>query len=87
MRKIILFLLLAFMAVGVDSFAQSRHDNARQRDAYEHRGRHHKSPYLVTGNKVFFKGRVIEGASASGFRILGDGYAKDPWNVYFAERK
>ena len=50
---------------------------------YEHRGRHHRSPYFVSENKVYYDGREIEGASASSLSILRSGYAKDTWNVYY----
>lgn len=31
---------------------------------------------------VYFGDREVDGASASGFKTLRDGYGKDPWTVY-----
>ena len=79
------------MVIGLSaSFASSQQRCDRRhgsRPGYEHRGRHHRSPYFVSENKVYFDGREIEGASASSFSILRDGYAKDTWNVYFDGKK
>ena len=84
MRKI-LFILT--MVIGLSASlvsAQERCDrHHKDRSGYEHRGRHHRSPYFVSENKVYFDGREIKGTSASSFSILRDGYAKDTWNVYY----
>lgn len=45
-----------------------------------------ESPYFIGDNDVFFDGQKIKGASASSFRILREGYAKDSWNVYYLGR-
>ena len=45
--------------------------------------RHHRPRYYVGNDDVYFEGRKIEGASASSFSILHDGYAKDTWTVYY----
>lgn len=59
--------------------------SASARDCHDRRPP--RSPYFVADNKVFFEGHGIEGASASSFEILRDGYAKDAWSVYFCGEK
>lgn len=78
MRRILyIFLLVAFVAV--PCVAQRDSDTRRDRREY----RHHRPRYYVGNDDVYFDGRVIEGASASSFSILRDGYAKDTWTVYY----
>ena len=38
--------------------------------------------YFVINNKVYYNGEVVNGATASGFKILDDGYAADDFRVY-----
>lgn len=77
MRKILLIAMVMILSALFAS-AQERCDRRHGgRPGYEHRDRHHRSPYFVSENKVYFDGREIEGASASSFSILRDGYAKD----------
>lgn len=52
-----------------------------------HHHRHEYPRYYVGQIYVYFEGEKIEGASASTFTILPDGYAKDAWHVYFEGSK
>lgn len=88
MRKILFILAMVVSLSASVASAQRRCDSHHEdRPGYEHRGRHHRSPYFVSENKVFFDGREIKGASASSFSILRDGYAKDTWSVYYCGTK
>ena len=88
MRKILFILtMVASLSASVASAQQRCDSHHEDRPCYEHRGRHHRSPYFVSENKVFFDGGEIKGASASGFSILRDGYAKDTWSVYYCGAK
>ena len=88
MRKILFILtMVASLSASVASAQQRCDSHHEDRPCYEHRGRHHRSPYFVSENKVFFDDREIKGASASGFSILRDGYAKDTWSVYYCGAK
>ena len=73
----IISLLVVFLAM--PCVAQRSYDTHRNRREY----RHHRPQYYVGNNNVYFDGRKIEGASASSFSILRDGYAKDIWTVYY----
>lgn len=42
----------------------------------------HESNYLVRGDEAIYDGKVIREADAKTFQILGQGYAKDQYNVY-----
>lgn len=69
---------------GSSMSAQRCHDRHHGHTRYDDRREwRHKSPYFITDNAVFFDGHEIDGASASSFTILHDGYAKDTWNVYY----
>lgn len=88
MRKILFILAMVVSLSASVASAQQRCDSHHEdRSGYEHRDRHHRSPYFVSENKVFFDGREIKGASASSFLILRDGYAKDTWSVYYCGAK
>ncbi len=88
MRKILFILAMVVSLSASLASAQERCDRHHGgRRGYEHRDRHHRSPYLVSENKVYFDGIEIKGASASNFTILRDGYAKDTWNVYYCGAK
>ena len=88
MRKILFILTMVLSLSASVASAQQRCDSHHgDRPGYEHRGRHHRSPYFVSENKVFFDGREIKGASASSFSILRDSYAKDTWSVYYCGAK
>lgn len=39
--------------------------------------------YVVSRGVVYYNGREVEGAVASSFKNLGDGYAKDNFDVYY----
>ena len=39
--------------------------------------------YIISNGQVYFDGREVKDASASGFKSLPDGYALDSWNVYY----
>ena len=43
--------------------------------------------YFVINNKVYYNGEVVNGATASGFKILDDGYAADDFRVYYDGEK
>ena len=84
MKKILFILAMGIGLSASLASSQERCDRRHgSRPGYEHRDRHHRSPYFVSENKGYFDGREIEGASASSFSILRDGYAKDTWNVYY----
>ena len=51
----------------------------KQEQTHKHRHPH----YAIGKNVVKFNGRIIKGASASSFKILRDGYAKDAWGCIF----
>ncbi|ROS81185.1 hypothetical protein EEK90_13505 [Muribaculaceae bacterium Isolate-036 (Harlan)] len=88
MRKILFILaMVVSLSASVASVQQRCDSHHEDRSGYEHRDRHHRSPYFVSENKVFFDGREIKGASASSFSILRDGYAKDTWSVYYCGAK
>lgn len=42
----------------------------------------YQATYSVRGNQVMCEGRVMPGADAPSFQVLGFGYAKDRYNVY-----
>lgn len=78
--------LLALFSLEAGAQAQSRRHGDGSR--YERRDRHRRrARYIVAGNKVYYDRVEIEGASASTFSILEDGYAKDGWGVYFRGEK
>ena len=78
--------LLALFSIEAGALGQSRRHGDGSR--YERRDRHRRrARYIVAGNKVYYDRVEIEGASASTFSILEDGYAKDGWDVYFRGEK
>ena len=83
MKKIILSLILILGFLCGNTAAQSRHEGHRRHAAYERFHYHHGSPYFIADDRVFYEGHEINGASASSFEILNDGYARDTWNVYY----
>ena len=88
MRKILFILAMVVSLSASVASAQRRCDSHHEdRPGYEHRGRHHRSPYFVSENKVFLTAEKSRGASASSFSILRDGYAKDTWSVYYCGAK
>lgn len=42
----------------------------------------HESNYAIRGNEAVYEGKVIREADVRTFQILGQGYAKDQYNVY-----
>ena len=42
-----------------------------------------KAGYVVDRWNVYYRGRKVEGASASSFKNLGGGYVKDAWSVFY----
>lgn len=83
MKKGLFMLVLSLVFCSGYASARHRNDGNRGYSAYEKRDYRNRSPYFVTGNTVFFDGNKIDGASASSFSTLRDGYAKDSWTVYF----
>ena len=84
----VLFIISIFCSlVTVKSFCQDTLDNHRWHEQNEKHDRRYHSPYLVSNDRVFFNGRRVDGATASSFAILKDGYAKDKWNVYYCGEK
>ena len=78
-------LIIALCAcVATTSVDARRHDNHRNRNERTEHVRGHRcgGQYFVDGRHVFFDGHEVKDASASSFRILRDGYAKDAWNAY-----
>ena len=43
--------------------------------------------YSKDGRTVRYRGRKVEGVSASSFTNLGGGYGKDPWKVVYRGRE
>ena len=84
MKPIIYFILAvaSMFSTTMCVNAQNRFDKAEKCSRFQL-----KSRYYISNNNVFFNGVLISGASASSFRIIGDGYAKDSWNVYFCGKK
>lgn len=88
MKKILFILAMVIGLSASLASSQERCDRRHgSRPGYEHRDRHHRSPYFVSENKVYFDGGKIEGAYSDSFNILSDWYAKDTWNVYFDGKK
>lgn len=85
MKKYII-LIFTIILCAICTFGQERHDGHKCHDRYE-TNRHHLPAYFISDNEVFFQGQRIKDASASSFDILGDGYAKDNWNVYYCGHK
>ena len=72
-------------SVGV-SIAHDRHEGRPQGRPARH-GRHDRmgcepERYLVTDFDVYYGGHKVKGASATSFKDLGMGYAKDSFHVY-----
>ena len=73
MKKTLILIMMVIGMLGESIHAQDRHESHREHEAYEKRGYHNRSPYLVSNNKVFYEGKEIKGASALKFDILRDG--------------
>jgi len=43
--------------------------------------------YATDGFNAFYKGREIEDAAVTSFKVLKDGYARDSFNAYYKGRK
>lgn len=88
--------LILTLAAGSVSFAQcpqsgccgTHHCNACDNGSHAKR-RHHNSnnDYLVSNFKVYYRGQVVEGATASSFSVVGEGYAKDNFRVFYKGQK
>ena len=88
--------LILTLAAGSVSFAQypqsdccgTHHCNACDNGSHAKR-RHHNSnnDYLVSDFKVYYRGQVVEGATASSFSVVGEGYAKDNFRVFYKGQK
>ena len=88
--------LILTLAAGSVSFAQcpqsdccgTHHCNACDNGSHAKR-RHHNSnnDYLVSNFKVYYRGQVVEGATASSFSVIGEGYAKDNFRVFYNGQK
>ena len=79
--KSFLSVLALLMTLSSQPCLARSNDRDRCERHYEHR--HDRQLYYVGENDVFYDGVKIDGASASSFSILRDGYAKDAWNVYY----
>ena len=82
MKKMIVVLLSAFalLSGGDACFAQvsaARHGGVPPGRARRHEG------YTMLSCPVYYRGLKVEGASASSFVDLGDGYGKDNWKVFY----
>lgn len=51
--------------------------------------RHHdcNNDYLVSDFKVYYRGQIVEDATASSFSVIGEGYAKDNFRVFYKGQK
>lgn len=51
--------------------------------------RHHSrnNDYMVSDFKVYYRGKAVEGATASSFTVLGKDYAKDAFRVFYKGQK
>lgn len=51
--------------------------------------RHHSrnNDYMVSDYKVYYRGKTVEGATASSFTVLGEDYAKDAFRVFYKGQK
>ena len=88
--------LILTLAAGSVSFAQcpqsdccgTHHCNACDNGSHAKR-RHHNSnnDYLVSNFKVYYRSQVVEGATASSFSVIGEGYAKDNFSTYYKGNK
>ena len=58
------------------------HANCHGERYEDRRGRYTKDSW-----SVYYRGRKVEGASASSFADLGGGYGKDNWTVFYEGRK
>ena len=87
MGQTFLIMILTIVICGTCASAQGRHEGHCRHDQFRQEYRHRHSPYFITDDKVFFEGRRIDGATASSFQILHDGYAKDTWTVYYCGEK
>ena len=59
---------------GCDIHHYQSHNNCSHANKRHH---HHNSDYMVSDFKVYYRGKAVEGATASSFTILDEGYAKD----------
>ena len=83
MRKILFILtMVASLSASVASAQQRCDSHHEDRSGYEHGGRHHRSPYFVSENKVFFDGREIKGASALSFSKIGRASCRERVSPY-----
>ena len=58
------------------------HANCHGERYEDRRGRYTKDSW-----SVYYRGRKVEGVSASSFEYLGGGYGKDPWKVVYQGRE
>ena len=58
------------------------HANCHGERYEDRRGRYTKDSW-----SVYYRGRKVEGVSASSFEYLGGGYGKYAWNVFYMGRK
>ena len=88
--------LILTLATGSISCAQcpqsdccgTQHCNACDNGSHGKK-RHHNcnNDYLVSDFKVYYRGQVVEGATASSFSVIGEGYAKDSSRVFYKGQK
>ena len=56
-------------------------------ERYEERHEDRRGGYTKDSWSVYYRGRKVEGASASSFADLGGGYGKDNWKVFYEGRE
>ena len=81
MKKLFAILLCSLLFATTPCIAGPHRHGHHKKQEQTHKHRH--PHYAIGKNVVKFNGRIIKGASASSFKILRDGYAKDAWDVYF----
>ena len=85
MKKLFAILLCSLLFATTPCIAGPHRHGHHKKQEQTHKHRH--PHYAIGKNVVKFNGRIIKGASASSFKILRDGYAKDAWHVYFHGRQ
>lgn len=84
MRNIITTTLLLLALSIMPVSARNHHDRGHRGDGCrtERPGRAHEG-YYIGSHEVFYDGKPVKNASAMSFKVLSDGYARDPWRVFY----